>query len=107
MLVGDTLEMMFLPLLSVVSTLGTAFGAVGASLASLASLLDVNEIREATSYINTLSEDEKSIIHAWLIFEGLCRLVYYVLVFLAVFLLGRRIIQAMIAGYREARTQSV
>lgn len=91
--IGDGFEMVFLVLLSAAST--------------LASLLNVNEVREATSYINTLSEDEKSIIHTWLVFEGLCKLAYYFLVFLAVFLLGRRIIQAMIAGYREAKAQSV
>lgn len=100
MLVGDSFEMIYLPLLSMISVLSAAGG-------PLASLLDVNEIREATSYINTLSEDEKSIIQTWLIFEGLCRLAYYFLVFTAVFLLGRRIIQAMIAGYREAKAQSV
>lgn len=94
---GDGFEPILFTLLSVASTFGTA----------LASLLDVNEIREATRYINTLSEDEKSIIHTWLIFEGICRLAYYFLVFLAIFLLGRRIIQAMIAGYREAKAQSV
>lgn len=73
---------------------------------ALASLLDINEIREATNYINTLDEEDKSIIHTWLVFEGLSRIAYYLLVFLAVFLLGRRIIQAVIAGYREARAQS-
>ena len=76
-------------------------------LSGLFSLLDTGTIREAVDYVNSLSPEDRSVVTTWLVFEGITRLVYYILVFLAVFLLGRRMIQAMIAGYREARAESV
>lgn len=76
-------------------------------LFGLLGLLDIGTIREAADYVNSLSPEDRSIVTTWLVFEGITRLAYYILVFLAVFLLGRRIIQAMIAGYREARAESV
>jgi hypothetical protein len=77
------------------------------ALAAMLSLLDVGTIREAADYVNSLSPEDRSVVTTWLVFEGITRLAYYILVFLAVFLLGRRMIQAMIAGYREARAESV
>lgn len=77
------------------------------TLASLVAQVDVAAVREAVDYVKTLPPEDKSVVTTWLVFEGLSRLTYYLLVFLAVFLLGRRIIQAVIAGYREARAESV
>lgn len=74
-------------------------------LLPLADLSD--SVRQAADYVRHLPAEDKSIVKTWIVFEGLARMTYYVLVFLAVFLLGRRIIQAMIAGYRESRAQSV
>ena len=73
----------------------------------LADLFNPETIRQGSEYVRGLSEEDRAIVMTWLWFEGLGRMLYYVLVFLAVFLLGRRIIQALIAGYREARAQSV
>ncbi len=70
--------------------------------------LDVPQtIRDAAEYVQSLPPEDKPIVTTWLVFEGITRIIYYILIFLVVFLLGRRIIQAMIAGYREARAESV
>ena len=74
-------------------------------LLPLADLTD--SVRQASHYVSQLPPEDKSVVTTWLVFEGIARITYYILVFMAVFLLGRRIIQAMIAGYREARAQSV
>ena len=74
-------------------------------LLPLADLTD--SVKQASQYVSNLPPDDKSVVTTWLVFEGIARIIYYILVFLVVFLLGRRIIQAMIAGYREARAQSV
>ncbi len=76
-------------------------------LASSLSQIDTATVREAVAFVQSLPEEDKSVVTTWLVFEGITRMLYYILVFLAVFLLGRRIIQAMIAGYREARAESV
>lgn len=76
-------------------------------LASALSQIDTATVREAVAFVQSLPEEDKSVVTTWLVFEGITRMLYYILVFLAVFLLGRRIIQAMIAGYREARAESV
>ena len=74
---------------------------------ALLALLDLQTIKDAAEYVKSLPPEDKSVVTTWLVFEGITRLVYYILVFLVVFLLGRRIIQAVIAGYREARAESV
>ena len=74
-------------------------------LLPLADLVD--SVREAASYEKNLAPEDKSVVTTWIVFEGLARITYYALIFAAVFLLGRRIIQAMIAGYRESKAQSV
>lgn len=74
---------------------------------ALLAILDLQELRDAAAYINGLPEADKSIITTWIVFEGLAQITYYILLFTVVFLLGRRIIQAMIAGYREAKAESV
>ena len=75
--------------------------------AVLADLLDLDRLRTAANFLQTLPAQDKQVITTMIVFEGLARLLYYLLIFLAVFLLGRRMIQGMIAGYREARAQSV
>ena len=76
-------------------------------LPALADLVNVEAVRQATAYVQNLPDADKSTVTTWLVFEGVGRIVYYILLFLAVFLLGRRMIQGVIAGYREARAQSV
>ena len=73
----------------------------------LCDLVNVDTVKAATAYVQNLPPEDKSVVTTWLVFEGIGRIVYYVLLFLAVFLLGRRMIQGVIAGYREARAQSV
>lgn len=74
---------------------------------TLLAILNVQELKDAAALIQTLPEEEKSALTTWIIFEGLAQITYYILLFTVVFLLGRRIIQAMIAGYREAKAESV
>lgn len=74
---------------------------------ALLAILDLQELRDAAAYINGLSEEDKSVITTWIVFEGLAQITYYILLFTVILLLGRRIIQAMIAGYREAKAESV
>ena len=74
---------------------------------NLLAILDIGKIRDAVAYVQSLPEEDKSVITTWLVFEGLGQIVYYILLFTVIFLLGRRIIQAMIAGYREAKAESV
>ena len=78
-----------------------------AASAQVEFVTDAETIQSAADVMRGLPEDDRATIQTWLIFEGLARIVYYIAVFLAVFLLGRRIIQGIIAGYREARAQSV
>ena len=75
--------------------------------APLCDLVNVEAIRQAVDYVRQLPDEDRSVITTMLVFEGVGRIVYYFLVFAAVFLLGRRIIQGVIAGYREARATSV
>lgn len=70
-------------------------------------LFDLDKVRQATDYIRTLPADDKEVVRTWLITEGVLAGLYYILLFTVIFLLGRRIIQAMIAAYREAKAQSV
>lgn len=74
---------------------------------ALLAILNLQELRDAAAYIKGLPEADKSILTTWIVFEGLAQITYYILLFTVVFLLGRRIIQAMIAGYREAKAESV
>ena len=76
-------------------------------LPNLQAILNPDKIREAVDLVKNLPEEDKSIITTWIVFEGLGQIVYYILLFTVIFLLGRRIIQAMIAGYREAKAESV
>lgn len=76
-------------------------------LPNVLAILDLGKIRDAVAYVQSLPDEDKSVITTWIVFEGLAQIVYYILLFTVVFLLGRRIIQAMIAGYREAKAQSV
>lgn len=76
-------------------------------LPNLLAILNPDKIREAVALVKSLDEADKSVITTWIVFEGLAQIVYYILLFTVVFLLGRRIIQAMIAGYREAKAESV
>lgn len=69
--------------------------------------LDVGDLKQAVEYVQTLPPEDKSVVTTWLVFEGLAQITYYILLFAAVFFLGRRIIQAMIAAYREAKAESV
>ena len=70
-------------------------------------MLDLETIEEAVAYVQSLEGETHGTIQTWIITQGLLFGLYYVLLFMAVFLLGRRIIQAAVAAYREARAQSV
>lgn len=76
-------------------------------IAKPVALFDLDKVREATQYVQSLPEGDRDIVRTWLVTEGLLAGLYYILLFLVVFLLGRRIIQAMIAAYREAKAESV
>ena len=75
-------------------------------LTNVVALVDPEPVQSAAEYIRGLSPEDKDVVMTWLVFEGITRGLYYILVFLAVFLLGRRIIQAVIAAYREARAEA-
>lgn len=68
---------------------------------------DLDKVRQANEYVSGLPEGNQAVVQTWLVTEGLLAALYYVLLFTVVFLLGRRIIQAVIAAYREARAESV
>jgi hypothetical protein len=70
-------------------------------------IIDSEEVRRAGEYVEQLSDADKPIIQTWLVAEAVLAGLYYVLLFAVVFFLGRRIIQAVIAAYREARAESV
>ena len=76
-------------------------------LPRLLAIVDLDKVREATKYVRTLPEEDKSVVQTWLVAEAMLAGLYYILLFLIVFLLGRRIIQAAVAAYREAQAQSV
>ena len=73
----------------------------------LLGFFDIETIREATEYLRTIPETDRGVVTTWLWIEGLLMALYYVLLFATVFFLGRRIIPAMIAGYREARAEAI
>ena len=68
---------------------------------------DLDQVKQATLYVQSLPDTDKSVVESWLWVEGLLMGLYYILLFAVVFFLGRRIIQAVIAGYREARAEAV
>lgn len=78
-----------------------------AFLPTALALFDLDKVRQATAYVQTLPPEDKDVVRTWLITEGVLAGMYYILLFTVVFLLGRRVIQAMIAAYREAKAQSV
>ena len=67
----------------------------------------VDEYRRAVDYAENLSPEGKQLAQTWLVSEAVLTGLYYLLFAWVVFFLGRRIIQAMIAAYREARAESV
>ena len=77
------------------------------SLPRLLAILDLDKVREATKYVRALPEGDRPIVQTWLVAEAMLAGLYYILLFLIVFLLGRRIIQAAVAAYREAQAESV
>jgi hypothetical protein len=70
-------------------------------------LFNSDKIQEALDYAHNLGQEEKEIAQTWLVSEAILAGLYYVLVAAIVFFLGRRIIQAIIAAYREAKAESV
>ena len=69
-------------------------------------MFDTEKFRQAIDYAATLGEEEKRLAQTFLVSEAVLAGVYYVLMAMIVFFLGRRIIQAVIAAYREARAQA-
>ena len=74
---------------------------------SILAVLDVDKVKSATAYVRDLSAEDKGVIQTWIVAEATLAIVYYLLLAGVVFFLGRRIIQAAIAAYREARAESV
>lgn len=68
---------------------------------------DIERVTEATRYVQSLPDADKSVVQSWLVVEGMLMGLYYILLFAVVFFLGRRMIQALIAGYREAKAEAV
>jgi hypothetical protein len=73
----------------------------------LLAVFDLDKFKEGLDYAASLGDEEVDIAHTWLVSEAILAGMYYLLLATVVFLLGRRIIQAMVAGYREARAESV
>ena len=69
-------------------------------------MFNTDRFREAIDYAATLGEEEKRLAQTFLVSEAVLLGLYYLLVAFVVFFLGRRIIQAVIAAYREARAQA-
>lgn len=67
---------------------------------------DPEKVRTAAQYVAGLSDEEKRVVSTWLTAEALLAGLYYILIAIIVFLLGRRIIVALVAAYREARAES-
>jgi hypothetical protein len=61
------------------------------------------ETRALIEYVKTLSEQERGTFVTWLIIDLIKDISYYIVVGLVVWALGRRLIQAIMAGMREAR----
>ncbi|MEM1013043.1 MAG: hypothetical protein AAGI46_12580 [Planctomycetota bacterium] len=68
---------------------------------------DLDGFKRAMEHASSLEPEEQQIAHTFLVSEAILAGLYYVLLAAVVFFLGRRIIQAMVAGYREAKAQSV
>lgn len=61
------------------------------------------ETRALIEYVKTLNEQERGTFVTWLIIDLIKDVSYYIVVGLVVWALGRRLIQAIMAGMREAR----
>ncbi len=78
----------------------------GAHITSALASFTTQEYREAAEYAEQLSPEGKQLAQTWLVSEAVLTGLYYILFACVVFFLGRRIIQALIAAYREARAES-
>ena len=78
------------------------------SALALASLVNASpeKVRTAAEYVRGLSDEDKQVVQTWLTAEAVLAGLYYVLIAAVVFFLGRRIIVALVAAYREARAES-
>lgn len=70
-------------------------------------VLDLDKFKEGIDYAARLSEQDKELAQTWLWAKATLAGIYYVLLAAVVFFLGRRIITAFIAAYREAKAESV
>ncbi len=87
------------------STLASVAGGLGGSLASLVNA-DPEKVRTAAQYVQGLSEEDKRVVETWLTAEAFLAGLYYILIAAVVFFLGRRIIVALVAAYREAKAEA-
>ena len=74
---------------------------------ALLNTADPDKVRDAARFVQNLSPQDKELMNTWLVTEAMLAGLFYVLVAVVVFLLGRRIVQALIAAYREAKAQAV
>jgi hypothetical protein len=61
------------------------------------------EFKQITDEIRNLPDPEKATMQTWLVVKCVMSVVYYVVAGFVVWALGRRLIQAMFAAFREAR----
>ena len=90
---------------SLASVVGSATERLVSPLATFGNA-DPEKVRIAAQYVAGLSDEEKRVVSTWLTAEALLAGLYYILIAIIVFLLGRRIIVALVAAYREARAES-
>ncbi len=70
-------------------------------------VFDLDGFKRALEHAEALPPEDKQLAQTFLVSEAILAGLYYVLLAAVVFFLGRRIIQALVAGYREARAESV
>ena len=63
------------------------------------------ETRALLEYVKTLTEVERDTFVTWLVISLIRDVSYYIVVGLVVWTLGRRIVEAILAGMREARRE--
>jgi hypothetical protein len=63
----------------------------------------VDELRTLLNEVSKLPADQKSVYTTWLVVNLIRDLAYYVLVTVVAIALGRRLIHAILAAYRESR----
>ena len=63
----------------------------------------VDELRSLLNEVSKLAPDQKGVYTTWMVVNLIRDLAYYILVAVVAIALGRRLIHAILAAYRESR----